>query len=151
MTGCDVVETEVGPVCITSDGASICEVVLGRRRKRRPDAVTRVAAHQLKEYFAGKRTDFDFPIRLDTRGFTDRVLRQLARIPYGETLSYGEVAGAVGNPRAARAVGQAVGSNPLPIVFPCHRVLAADGIGGFGSGLRWKRFLLRLERPTSRA
>jgi len=78
--------------------------------------------------------------------FTTSVLKQLLSIPYGESRSYGEIARAVGKPKAARAVGQAVGANPIPIVVPCHRVLAADlRLGGFGSGLKWKRYLLRLE------
>lgn len=152
-----VVDTPAGPVTVRSDGQAVCEIQLGVRGTDRPDAVTRKAVAQLREYLAGRRRRFDFPVWLSTTAFTGDVLRALADIPYGETLSYGEVAGMVGNPRAARAVGQAVGSNPLPIVLPCHRVLAANGPGGFGSGMSWKRYLLGVEgvslpeKPASRA
>jgi O-6-methylguanine DNA methyltransferase len=146
--GSEVLETPAGPVCVSSDGERICEIRLGVRGRAQPDAVTRKAVRQLEEYFAGRRSRFDLPLRLEAPAFTERVLKSLAEIPYGETLSYGEIAGAVGNPRAARAVGQAVGSNPLPIVLPCHRVLATRGLGGFGAGLKWKRYLLGIEGVT---
>jgi len=150
-------ETPAGPITVRSDGDAVCEIRLGKRGSDRPDAVTRKAVAQLRQYLAGERRGFDFPMRIETTAFTGHVLQALADIPYGETLSYGEVAGMVGNPRAARAVGQAVGANPLPIVLPCHRVLAANGPGGFGSGLGWKRYLLGVEGvslpapPASRA
>ena len=109
----------------------------------RLDAVRR----QLDEYFEGRRTEFDVPLdwRL-THGFGRRVLRQTARIPYGQVSSYKVVAGQAGSPRGARAAGNALGANPIPIVVPCHRVLhSGGGIGGYGGGLDRKRFLLRLE------
>ncbi len=107
------------------------------------------ARTQLAEYFQGKRQSFDFPMRLTVDGFRREVLEQLCHVPFGETVSYGELAAAVGNQRAARAVGGAVGSNPLAIVVPCHRVLAAGGgIGGFGGGLEAKRKLLAIEGVT---
>ncbi len=102
---------------------------------------------QLAEYFAGRRQDFDLP--LDPRGseFQRRVWQRLTRIPYGETTSYGAVARELGDPRASRAVGLANGSNPIPIVIPCHRVIGADGsLTGFGGGLPVKAALLELER-----
>jgi len=123
-------------------------VLLGERRRSggRPTALDREVQRQLRDYFAGRRRDFDLPVATDLPPFTARVLDAVARIPFGQTRSYGDVAGTVGNPRAARAVGQAVGSNPLPLLIPCHRVLAAGGaLGGFGGGLSWKRFLLDLE------
>ena len=104
------------------------------------------ARAQLDEYFQGKRQTFDFPMRLTGNGFRRRVLEALRQVPYGKTVSYGKLAAAVGNEKAARAVGGAVGSNPLAIVVPCHRVLAAGGgIGGFGGGLAVKRALLAIE------
>ena len=110
------------------------------------------ARTQLEDYFQGQRTVFDFPMRLTGAGFRRQVLEQLCRVPFGETVSYGDLAAAVGNPRAARAVGGAVGSNPLAIVVPCHRVLAADGgIGGFGGGLEAKRTLLAIEGVTAKS
>lgn len=105
------------------------------------------ARRQLDEYFAGRRHDFDVPIdwRL-VRGFATAVLQATARIPYGSVSSYRAVAGAAGSPNGYRAAGNALGSNPVPIVVPCHRVLhAGGGLGGYTGGLERKRFLLELE------
>jgi methylated-DNA-[protein]-cysteine S-methyltransferase len=108
------------------------------------------ALHQLREYFAGTRTGFDLPLAPNGTEFQRAVWRQLQEIPYGETISYGELARRIGNPKASRAVGSANGANPLPVVIPCHRVIAGDGsLGGFGGGLSTKQFLLSLEQRTS--
>ena len=102
---------------------------------------------QLDEYFEGRRTSFD--LTLDWRlshGFGRRVLGHTARIPYGEVSSYKTLAAAAGSPRGARAAGNALGANPIPIVVPCHRVLhSGGGLGGYGGGLDRKEFLLKLE------
>jgi methylated-DNA-[protein]-cysteine S-methyltransferase len=104
------------------------------------------AERQLREYLAGERADFDLPIQLPGSPFQERVWRELLRIPYGETISYGEMARRVGVPAASRAVGRANGSNRLAVIVPCHRVVAAGGaLGGYGGGLPAKRFLLDLE------
>ena len=100
---------------------------------------------QFSEYFAGARRDFTLPLYLNGSPFEMRVWKALLKIPYGETRSYGEIAVACGNPKAARAVGQAVHRNPLPIIVPCHRVVGASNLGGYAGGLEVKRFLLRLE------
>ncbi|MCK9375161.1 MAG: methylated-DNA--[protein]-cysteine S-methyltransferase [Syntrophobacterales bacterium] len=105
------------------------------------------AKQELTAYFNGAPADFD-SITLDPQGtpFQLRVWQELRRIPRGKTISYGELARRVGNPKACRAVGQANGHNPLPLIVPCHRVIAADGsLGGFSSGLDHKRWLLRHE------
>ena len=105
------------------------------------------ARRELGEYFAGERRSFDLALdwRL-THGFVNRVLRETAQIPFGETRSYAEVAAAAGSPRAFRAAGSALGANPIPIIVPCHRVLrSGGGIGGYGGGLEVKRRLLTLE------
>lgn len=108
-------------------------------------------ARQFDEWFAGKRRAFDVPLDLDgITGFRRTVLETLVReVPWGETVSYGELAALAGRPRAARAAGSAMANNPLPFVIPCHRVLAAGGkIGGYGSGrnaIDLKRALLRRE------
>jgi methylated-DNA-[protein]-cysteine S-methyltransferase len=144
----DSVDTPAGPVSFATDGERVTRVLLGDRRGDggRPTPLDREARRQLMDFFAGRRVEFDLPVAADLPRFTANVLEVVRRIPFGSTLSYGEVAKAVGSPRAARAVGQAVGSNPLPLLIPCHRVLAAGGrIGGFGGGLSWKRFLLGLE------
>jgi len=104
------------------------------------------AVRQLREYFAGQRTGFDLPLAPEGTAFQREVWRRLQEIPYGETISYGELAKRVGNPKASRAVGAANGQNPLPIVIPCHRVIGASGkLTGFGGGLPTKEALLALE------
>jgi methylated-DNA-[protein]-cysteine S-methyltransferase len=105
------------------------------------------ARRELDLYFGGKLTEFDLPLdwRL-SRDFRRRVLRAIARIPYGQTRSYTEMARSAGNERAVRAAGTACGSNPLPLIVPCHRVLRTGGaLGGYGGGLPMKEGLLRLE------
>ncbi len=104
------------------------------------------AKRQLDEYFAGRRREFDLPLQLNGTEFQVRVLQALQKIPYGETVSYGEIARRIGKPRAVRAVGAANGRNPIPIVVPCHRVIGSSGdLTGFGGGLDTKEALLRLE------
>ena len=102
---------------------------------------------ELEEYFEGERQRFDLRVDLSlTRGFTTRVLRAAARIPFGKVSTYREVAGRAGSPRGSRAAGNALGSNPIPIVVPCHRVLhTGGGLGGYTGGVERKRFLLSLE------
>ena len=104
-------------------------------------------AGELRRYFAGERARFT--VRVDLNGLTDwqrRVLMKTAEIPYGDLVTYGELAAAVGSSGAARAVGQAMARNPVPIVVPCHRVVAASGkLGGYSAGLQWKQRLLALE------
>jgi methylated-DNA-[protein]-cysteine S-methyltransferase len=106
-----------------------------------------VARRELAEYFEGKRQTFDLPLDWSlTRGFASKVLRQTARIPFGQTSTYAEVAGRAGSPRAVRAAGNALGANPMPVVVPCHRVLRTGGaLGGYTGGIERKQFLLGLE------
>lgn len=106
------------------------------------------ARRELDEYFSGARRGFDLPIDWSLiTGYARAVLEATSAIPYGGAMSYGEVSAAAGNPRGARATGNALGSNPIPIVIPCHRVLRSGGaIGGYTGGLDRKRFLLELER-----
>jgi methylated-DNA-[protein]-cysteine S-methyltransferase len=105
------------------------------------------ARRELDLYFAGELREFDLPLDWQlTKGFRQKVLRATARIPYGRTMSYTEMARKAGNGRAQRAAGSALGSNPIPIVVPCHRVLRAGGaLGGYGGGLPMKEALLHLE------
>jgi methylated-DNA-[protein]-cysteine S-methyltransferase len=102
---------------------------------------------ELDRYFEGRQREFDLPLDWQlTRGFYRKVLRATARIPYGQTRSYSEMAKRAGSPRAVRATGTALGSNPLPIIVPCHRVLRSGGaLGGYGGGLEVKQALLELE------
>jgi methylated-DNA-[protein]-cysteine S-methyltransferase len=149
----DSVDTASGPVSFATDGRHVTRILLGERRGdgTRATPLDREARRQIADYFAGRRREFDLPVAPDLPRFTAAVLDAVARIPFGEARSYGEIAKAVGSPKAARAVGQAVGKNPLPLLIPCHRVLASEGrIGGFGCGLSWKRFLLDLEGIATR-
>ena len=144
-------ETPIGRLVLECDGDVLIGVWLPHERRHgRRDAddlapVLKETATQLEEYFAGERRDFDVPMELDGTPFQQEVWAELSRIPYGETISYGELARRVGRPSAPRAVGQANGRNPIPIIVPCHRVLASNGIGGYGGGLKVKRALLAVE------
>ena len=105
---------------------------------------------QLQEYFAGEREEFDLPLHVTGTEFQVQVLDELQRIPYGETMSYGDIAKRIGRPKAVRAVGAANGRNPIPIIIPCHRVIGSSGdLTGFGGGLDTKEALLRLEAENS--
>lgn len=106
-----------------------------------------IAARELEQYFAGERREFDLPLAPEGTEFQMRVWRALREIPYGETRSYGQIAAAVGNPKASRAVGMANNKNPIAVLIPCHRVIGADGsLTGYGGGLENKRLLLDMEK-----
>ncbi|HEY2842762.1 MAG TPA: methylated-DNA--[protein]-cysteine S-methyltransferase [Bryobacteraceae bacterium] len=154
-------DSPIGPLLIAGDGEAIQLIAFPKNGKpRRPEAGWAPSTsgplaetmRQLREYFGGKRTEFDLPLALKGTEFQRKVWRKLQEIPYGETISYGELARRVGNPKASRAVGSANGKNQIPIVIPCHRVIAGDGgLGGFGGGLSVKEKLLALEAPRSQA
>ena len=115
------------------------------------EEILAAAVRQLDEYFAGERRAFDLPLDLSGSEFQQSVWAQLRRIPYGETVSYSQLAERIGRTDIVRAVGAAVGRTPVPIIVPCHRVVGADGsLTGYGGGLPRKRALLDLEagRPT---
>lgn len=139
-----VVESPIGPLGIATDGA----VVIGVRFGADPAPPgTHPAVAELAAYFAGTLTDFSVPVSI--RGgseFERAVWAEIARIPYGETVTYGAIAKALGDPGAARAVGTACNRNPVPVIVPCHRVVGAGGkLIGFGGGLDRKRRLLEME------
>lgn len=144
---CLKIPTPIGDFTIRSDGTAItsflpteddcpdhpCDVILACR-------------DQLERYFAGELREFDLPLAPVGTDFQRSVWDALRRIGYGQTASYGQIAAAVGNPGAVRAVGSAVGANPIPVIIPCHRIIRADGsIGGFALGLDAKRLLLNIE------
>ncbi|GHJ46004.1 methylated-DNA--protein-cysteine methyltransferase [Catellatospora sp. TT07R-123] len=141
-------DTPIGPLTCGVDDLGLCALQFGAQPvpvdvDRRLDVV----AEELRAYFAGELVEFTLPVSV-RRGsdFERAVWAQLSRIPYGETLTYGEVARAVGQPDAARAVGVACNRNPVAVVVPCHRVVGAGGkLVGFGGGLPRKRHLLELE------
>jgi methylated-DNA-[protein]-cysteine S-methyltransferase len=146
-------ETPIGPVSVGADPDAVRGVDLRPRQTRfePPPAGSLLAESvaQLQGYFAGQRTGFELPVSIpDDQGseFERAVWRELARIPYGEMRTYGEVAAAVGDSGAARAVGTACHRNPVPLLVPCHRVVGAGGkLVGFGGGLPRKRWLLEHE------
>ena len=154
-------DTPIGTLRLVGDENSIDCIDLPNRAAEPPDpawersngalpAALREAKRQLGEYFDGARQDFDLPLSAGGTRFQRRVWAELQRIPFGETISYGELAARIGRPSGSRAVGQANGANRLPIVVPCHRVISHDGkLGGYGGGLPTKQRLLDLERRVA--
>jgi methylated-DNA-[protein]-cysteine S-methyltransferase len=145
-----VTADDVGIVAIERVNRSV-EVVGGTKANRHAEQAVR----QLREYFAGKRRRFDVPLHLEGTAFQERAWAVMRKIPYGATISYAQQAKQIGKPRATRAVGTANGANPIPVIVPCHRVVASDGsLGGYALGLTMKRRLLALEgvneRPKTR-
>jgi methylated-DNA-[protein]-cysteine S-methyltransferase len=157
----DAVESPIGPLLVATTARGVCRVAFTTDPEAHLDALARAfgprvlragtavesVRRQLDEYFAGARRDFD--VDVDTRplpSFARRVLAELARVPFGETTTYGTLAARAGAPRAARAVGSVMNRNPIAIVLPCHRVVGADGsLTGYAGGLDVKERLLRLE------
>jgi len=130
----------------TADGISSLLFVEQRRSTSLSSPLLEMAQAQLDEYFSGRRRQFDLPLDLHGSAFQQRVWAQVNKIPYGQTLSYADIARALGNPRSTRAVGMAVGKNPVAILVPCHRVIGSDGsLTGYGGGLWRKTWLLRHE------
>lgn len=151
------IETPLGPLLLAADNSGILEIrfVNGRTPKGPEpewvrddnDRTLRELTDQLDAYFGGKLEKFELNLSPQGTEFQRTVWSKLCDIPYGETTSYGEIARRIGNPQASRAVGLANGSNPIPIVIPCHRVIGSNGkLTGYGGGLPIKEKLLALER-----
>ena len=140
-------ETPVGRICICADETGICALRFGAEtEKNDASALLDMAQKQLEEYFAGRRKVFSVPLSIHATPFRERIWAELLKIPYGETISYGELARRAGNAGACRAVGMANHANPLPIFIPCHRVVGADGrLTGYAGGLEIKKILLEIE------
>jgi len=160
MTIFDVMPSPVGDLMLVATDARLTGVYFtphpddrarsggwSRARGGTPaDAILERTRTQLEKYFAGATTTFDVPLGPDGTPFQTRVWDALCMIPYGETISYGELARRLGEPKAMRAVGAANGRNPIPIIVPCHRVIGADGsLTGYGGGMERKRWLLAHE------
>lgn len=144
----------LGPLWILSDGKAICAIHPAKgnvSEREHPDDLCRRCGAQLREYFAGERKTFDLPMKLQGTDFQVKVWKTLLQVPYGSTVTYGDLAAMAGYPRAARAVGSAMRNNPLWLLIPCHRVVGASGLGGYGGpeGLPIKRQLLLLEGAIS--
>jgi methylated-DNA-[protein]-cysteine S-methyltransferase len=151
----DYLETPIGRLLLAADesGLRYVEFDLARQGSRIGRDWQRSRRHlgdvieQLDAYFGGTLHAFDLALAADGTGFRKTVWDELVRIPYGETISYGELARRIGDPQSSRAVGAANGANPLPIIVPCHRVIGANGkLTGFGGGLPTKQWLLQHER-----
>jgi methylated-DNA-[protein]-cysteine S-methyltransferase len=161
----DVADSPIGPLLVAATGRGLCEIAFDPEPERAMAQLaarfgTRVlhahrplarARKELDQYFAGRRRDFDLDVDIEwLPDFQRGVLEELARVPYGNTETYGSLAARIGRPRAARAVGGALNRNPLPIVLPCHRVVGASGsLVGYAGGLERKRALLELEGVRS--
>ena len=148
-----VVSSPVGKLRLIASDKGLVAIDV-RNVKTSNDQVKNAAAQkilsatkkQLEQYFAGKRTAFDIPLDLEGTDFQQLAWRALCRIPFGKTISYGDQAKNIKKPKAFRAVGSANGKNPIPIIVPCHRVVAGDGsLGGYSLGLKMKKQLLALE------
>ncbi len=152
----DVIDTAIGDLFVAQTDGGICRIAF--RPEGQDESIARTfgvrvlrtpleeVRRELDEYFAGTRTEFDLPIDLRVAPFHEQVLHELARVPYGNTETYGGLARRVGRPNAARAIGTVMHSNPIPIVLPCHRIIGANGsLTGYGGGLPVKRRLLELE------
>ncbi len=157
-----VVDSPVGPLTLVAVGGALAGLYMTGQRHRPPagafgepaanpdGAPFAAAAGQLREYFDGERTAFDLELALDGTAFQRRVWAALQGIPYGQTVSYGQLADRIGQPSASRAVGLANGKNPIGIIVPCHRVVGADGrLTGYGGGIERKRYLLEHEQRVS--
>lgn len=153
-----VIDSPIGPLGIETVGATVVGVRFGARAAAQDVAAAAVpaqhpAASQLAAYFAGALTDFS--LQVEMRGgseFERAVWAEIAKIPYGEMVTYGSIATALGDPGAARAVGTACNHNPVPVIVPCHRVVGAGGkMVGFGGGIDRKRKLLELEARVALA
>ena len=149
------VESPIGPLTLAMDDSGLRQINFAQNG--RPAAIDCYRGHdafifsntirQLRAYFSGELEAFDLPLAPQGTRFQQRVWAELCKIPYGETISYGELARRIGNPNASRAVGLANGSNPIPIVIPCHRVIGSNGkLTGYGGGLHIKEKLLAIER-----
>jgi len=148
----DVVESSIGPIHVVFGSGGIVRMTLEEKRFKKEYSScikkeNREARKQLGEYFDGKRKEFSLPLHFEGTPFQKKVWNALRKIPYGETRSYEWVALDIGTPKAVRAVGNAVGANPIPIVIPCHRVIRKNGeLGGYGYGAAMKKKLLEMER-----
>ncbi len=144
--------TPLGHITIASNGKALTAIAFGKQvlpGQCRATTLTNQAANQLQEYLAGKRRQFDLPLEPEGSEFQKRVWEAVQDIPYGQTRSYSDIAEAIGQPSAYRAVGGASNKNPLPIVIPCHRVISTNGaLGGYVGGTKIKSFLLDLEKRS---
>jgi methylated-DNA-[protein]-cysteine S-methyltransferase len=149
-----IVKSPIDELMLVADDSALIGVSFApfepeKKWKRNPaHPILKEATQQLHNYFAGKRNKFSIPMRLEGTEFQKKIWTEIARIPYGKTISYSDLARRAGNPDAIRAAGTSTGRNPIAIIIPCHRVVGKNGdMCGFGGGLPRKKFLLNLENP----
>ncbi len=139
--------TSLGQITVWAEQLAITQLDVGCGANcQTGDALTDQALGQVGEYLAGERRLFDLSLAPKGTIFQQQVWQALLQIPYGQTRTYSEIAAQIGRPRAVRAVGTAIGKNPIPIIVPCHRVVAKNGLGGFSLGLPIKKRLLQIEQ-----
>jgi len=143
-------KTPIGELGLLGDDTNLLELSLNglkglSRRGQSKEDRFKVEIKQLNQYFLKKRRTFSIKIHLEGTNFQKEVYKEMINIKYGKVLTYKDLAEKAGHPRAYRAVGSTCGANKIPIVIPCHRVISSSGLGGFGGGLRLKKFLLNLE------
>ena len=142
-----IFSTTLGNFLLEEVEGQICRLTATKEPVRGTSPLAKETRRQLNEYFQGERREFQLPYRFAGTPFQEKVWNALTEIPYGETRSYGEIAKRIGEPKAARAVGQAVNRNPIWIVIPCHRIVGAGGkLTGYAGGLELKQQLLDLEQ-----
>ena len=144
-----LLESPVGPLSISCSESEILSLRIASDslQKKQQSVLGNHAVSQLQEYFAGTRAEFDLPIRLEGTPFQQAVWKELMKIPYGQTRTYGQIAAAIGKPKATRAVGSACNRNPIWIIVPCHRVVGSNrNLTGYAGGLSMKQALLDLEQ-----
>lgn len=143
-------QSPLGILQIVSDGKHIIAINFVRKQRRSyNNTLLRKCVVQLNQYFLGRRKKFTVPVKLVGTLWQKKVWQKLAVIPYGSVISYQDLAIALGRPKAARAVGQAVGKNPIPIIIPCHRIVALKGLGGYAGGIKRKIWLIKRETLTN--
>ena len=136
----------IGKINLCADDEALTKLGFGNGSGNNPNGIILEAVKQLNEYFDGKRQSFDLPLKPHGTEFQQKVWSALLEIPYGQTRTYGEIAAAIGNPKACRAVGMANNRNPIAVIIPCHRVIGSNGaLTGYAGGLKAKEILLELE------
>lgn len=154
MTGRLILDTPVGPLTLLENEGALSRVLFGREEgPEKETELLKRAAGELMEYFSGRRRRFDIPLATGGSPFFRDCLNTLQKVPFGETVTYAELALRAGHPGAARAAGTALKNNPLPLFLPCHRVVAADGLGGYAGNREGmqeiKKYLLAFEREQT--
>ncbi|QNO15593.1 methylated-DNA--[protein]-cysteine S-methyltransferase [Alkalicella caledoniensis] len=152
-----IIETPIGKLTLICDDISLTSIAFGEKQmseefeEKQLHPILVETSRQLSLFFEGKLQEFNIPLNPSGTTFQKAVWDSLKEIPYGKTVSYGDVAKNIGNPKSVRAVGQANNKNPIPIIIPCHRVVGKDGsLVGYGGGLDIKKYLLALEDSTDK-